>query len=83
MYRLPSHNFIPSKMTRKSVSFSKIEIIELPYTVGDSPTLGAPVTLGWEPIDRSVFNINFFESFRPPRRKKPALRLSAAKRKHL
>ena len=70
-------------MADRKVAFDSIEIIELPYTIGCGPTSGAPVTLGWELIDRSCFNLDFFEHYRPPRRAKPSLRLSAEKRRNL
>lgn len=72
-----------AKMTGTKVAFSSVEIIELPYTIGHGPTSGAPVSLGWEVIDRSSFNLDFFEHYRPPRREKPALRLTAQKRRDL
>lgn len=67
------------------VSFSNVEIIELPYTVGDGPASGgAPLTIGWEPVDRSVFELNLFEKYRTrSRRSKPALRLTAERRRLL
>ena len=71
------------KMTGRKVAFGSVEIIELPYTIGHGPTSGAPVSLGWDLIDRSSFNLDFFEHYRPPRRAKPALRLSAEKRRSL
>ena len=70
-------------MTGRKVAFGSVEIIELPYTIGHGPTSGAPVSLGWDLIDRSLFNLDFFEHYRPPRRTKPALRLSAQKRRYL
>ena len=70
-------------MTGRKVAFGSVEIIELPYTIGSGPTSGAPVALGWELIDRSCFNLDFFEHYRPPRRTKPALRLSAERRRYL
>jgi hypothetical protein len=66
-----------------NVSFDKIEIIEFPCTVGDGPAEGTPVQLDWVPIDRSEFAINFFEFYRPPRRRKHALRLTPERRKRL
>ena len=58
------------------VSFNQIEIIELPYTIGDGPACGVPVTVEWEAQDRTSFKLDFFEQYRPQRRAKNALRLS-------
>eukprot|EP00980_Cylindrotheca_fusiformis_P010013 scaffold2214_cov139-Cylindrotheca_fusiformis.AAC.10 len=80
------YNFakLHSKMIKKHVAFGNVEIIELPYTVGNGPASeGAPVSIGWEPIERNMFKVEFFEAFRPPRRTKPALRMSATRRKYL
>ena len=79
-------NYSPVKMNKKTakVSFNNVEIIELPYTVGDGPSSGAFLTVGWEPVDRSVFNINLFETYRTrSRRSKSDLRLSKESRRLL
>ena len=64
-----------STSRKKFVSFSDIEIIELPYSIGDGPASGAPLSVGWDVQDRSLFSIDFFEYYRPQRRTKQALRL--------
>ena len=84
--RIHHINYSPVKMNKKTakVSFNNVEIIELPYTVGDGPSSGAFLTVGWEPVDRSVFNINLFETYRTrSRRSKSDLRLSKASRRLL
>jgi hypothetical protein len=71
-----------AKQQRK-VSFNAIEIIELPYAVGDGPATGVPISVGWEVQERSVFSIDFFEQYRPRRRPLEALRLSNERRQYL
>ena len=72
-----------SKPRSNRVSFSQVEIIELPYTIGDGPATGVPISVGWEAQDRSCFGVDFFEQYRPRRRPKPALRLSDERRQYL
>jgi hypothetical protein len=72
-----------STSSKKSVSFHEIEIIELPYSIGDSPASGVPLSVGWEPQDRSLFSVDFFEQYRPRRRSRNALRLPHCHREHL
>ena len=71
--------------SKTRVSFNNVEIIELPYTVGDGPaTGGAPLTIGWEPVDRSIFDLNIFEKYRTrSRRHTSALRLTPERRRLL
>jgi hypothetical protein len=51
----------------RKVSFSAIEIIELPYAVGDGPATGVPISVGWEAQERSVFSVDFLEQYRSRR----------------
>jgi hypothetical protein len=74
------------KHTRMSdkhqVSFDSIEIIELPMSLGDNPSVskGAPVTVEWVAQKRTTFSIDFFEKNRPNRRSRRGLILSAEAR---
>lgn len=68
---------------QRKVSFNAIEIIELPYAVGDGPATGVPISVGWEAQERSVFTVEFFEQYRPRRRPLEALRLSDERRQYL
>lgn len=72
-----------SSCSRRRVSFREVEIIELPMTVGDGPSLGVPLTVDWQPQDRSTFDIDFFEQFRPERRNKLQLRMGPESRERL
>mmetsp|Transcript_117183 Transcript_117183/g.164834 ORF Transcript_117183/g.164834 Transcript_117183/m.164834 type:complete len:155 (+) Transcript_117183:28-492(+) len=56
--------------SKKTVSFSTIEIIEFPITLGDNPSVssGAPLTIEWTPQDRCQFELDVFEKYRPRRR---------------
>ena len=67
----------------KNVSFSQIEIIEMPYAIGDGPATGVPISIDWEAQDRSVFTVDFFEKYRPTRRPKEELRLPDQYREQL
>ena len=67
----------------KNVSFNQIEIIEMPYAIGDGPSAGAPISIGWDAQDRSVFTVDFFEQYRPKRRSREALRLPSHHREQL
>jgi hypothetical protein len=51
----------------RKVSFSAIEIIELPYAVGDGPATGVPISVDWEAQERSVFSVDFLEQYRSRR----------------
>jgi hypothetical protein len=72
-------------MKKKKVSFADVEIIELPYTLGDNPSvsLGVPISASWEAQKRTTMNLDFFETYRPTRRTKQELALSREDRKHL
>ena len=65
---------------RRQVSFNQVEIVELPYTIGDGPANGTPVTVQWEAQDRTAFRLDFFEQYRPKRRSQSQLRLSPESR---
>ena len=74
----------PEKKTRH-VRFSSLEIVELPYTVGDNPCVsnGCPVAASWLSQKKTQFDIDFFERHRPARRSRKALLLSAVDRNAL
>lgn len=69
----------------RCVQFSFVEIIELPYTLGDNPSVsgGPPVAASWQSQKRTSLDLEFFELYRPPRRNKSALHLSKEARKEL
>ena len=71
--------------TMKCVRFSLLEIIELPYTVGDNPCVkgGAPISASWRVQKRTQFDVDFFETYRPRRRTRSELVLSKTDRKAL
>jgi hypothetical protein len=72
-------------MSDKQVSFDSIEIIELPMTLGDNPSVskGAPLTVEWVAQQRTTFGIDFFEKYRPSRRSRRGLVLSAEVREKI
>ena len=69
----------------RTVKFSNVEIIELPYTLGDNPSVsgGPPVSASWISQKRTSLDLDFFEQYRPPRRNKSALHLTKEARKEL
>ena len=68
---------------KRRVTFGNIEIIELPVEIGDGPAFGPPISVGWEAMARTEFNLEFFESYRPQRKPKQALRLNGQTRREL
>ena len=54
----------------KRVSFESVEIIELPFALGDNPSVshGPPLTTEWEAQHRTTLDLDFFETYRPSRR---------------
>ena len=73
------------KSLRKNVSFHTIDIAEHAYELGDNPCCagGAPIQIGWEPIDQIQLEIDEYEREKPHRRSKDQLRLPALIRDHL
>ena len=70
---------------RRRVRFSTLEVIELPYCLGDNPSVngGAPVSISWDCQKRTIVDLGFFEEYRPARRNKSALHLNKALRRNL
>lgn len=70
------------RMGKKQVGFDSIEIIELPMTLGDHPSVSSwpPLTVGWKEQQRTTYSIDFFEKYRPQRRSLSGLVLSAETR---
>jgi hypothetical protein len=72
---------------KRSVQFRQIIIIELPIILGDSPSLstgGPPMSIGWEAIRRTEFELDFYEKYRPKRKAtRRELIVSASGRKNL
>ena len=77
------HQQEPQK--RRRVSFTDVEIIELPYTLGDNPCVssGVPISASWKAQKRTCLKLDFFEQYRPKRRTKVELHLSKEARKSL
>lgn len=56
---------------KRSVHFKTIELIEIAIVLGDNPSLstgGPPMTLGWEALRRSQFELDYYEEYRPKRK---------------
>jgi hypothetical protein len=72
-------------MSTKQVNFDTIEIIELPMTLGDNPSVsvGAPLTVEWESQQRTTFQLDFFEKYRPERRSRRTLVISPEARQQI
>jgi hypothetical protein len=69
---------------RKRVSFSDVHVIEFPIELGDNPsvTRGCPLTLGWDVLSRTSYDVDTYESIRPidQRRSVKNLRISPSRR---
>lgn len=67
------------------IRFGTLEIIELPYSLGDNPAVscGPPIAPSWDSQKRTTIDLGFFEEFRPKRRNKSQLHLSKKARIHL
>ena len=67
----------PSKARNhhRRVSFGQLEILEFPSMLGDNPSVrvGAPLTLSWWPIRKSILQVDLLPDRRGPRSKPRAL----------
>ena len=73
----------PSLM-RKNVSFHEIEISQYPIEIGDNPSAnGAPLTIGWDPQSKFVFDLEAYESVKPKPREGPQLLIPPKIRKEM
>ena len=81
----PNDRACGNNNSNSSVNFSKVEIIELPYTLGDNPAVssGPPVSASWIAQKRTILDLEFFERYRPKRRNRKALQLTKDARKSL
>jgi hypothetical protein len=69
----------------KKVCFDQIQVREMPIILGDNPAVsaGVPITIGWKFQKEITVEVDYFEFYRPQRRKKEKLRLSNKKRVEL
>jgi hypothetical protein len=83
------HNNCCYKMTQsmktRQVSFHQVELIELPYCLGDNTACshGAPISVEWQAQKRTSFDVSFFEEYRPKRRSCRMLLLSGSDREEM
>mmetsp|Transcript_16271 Transcript_16271/g.30196 ORF Transcript_16271/g.30196 Transcript_16271/m.30196 type:complete len:349 (+) Transcript_16271:77-1123(+) len=69
---------------RRRVGFSKVNIIEFPYAIGDTPcSSGVPIGASYVAQHQTSFQLDFFERYRPERRTKSDLHISAEDRRAL
>jgi hypothetical protein len=69
---------------RKHVTFSSVHIIEFPYIIGHNPcNTGVPIGADIVAQHQTSFHIDFFETYRPERRPKSLLQISADDRRAL
>eukprot|EP00816_Leptocylindrus_hargravesii_P011526 CAMPEP_0196808172 /NCGR_PEP_ID=MMETSP1362-20130617/8159_1 /TAXON_ID=163516 /ORGANISM="Leptocylindrus danicus, Strain CCMP1856" /LENGTH=601 /DNA_ID=CAMNT_0042182401 /DNA_START=444 /DNA_END=2249 /DNA_ORIENTATION=+ len=70
---------------KRNISFTNIEIREYGMTLGDHPSVshGPPVQLSWDYKTNEAIDIEQYETFREPRRKKYQLVLSYYVRKRM
>mmetsp|Transcript_13357 Transcript_13357/g.38451 ORF Transcript_13357/g.38451 Transcript_13357/m.38451 type:complete len:321 (+) Transcript_13357:243-1205(+) len=87
----PSNASSSRQPKRKSVRFQKVELIELPITIGDNPSVssGCPVTVEWKSQHRESCGVDDYEvkkdqkklsSSSPKNKKKLARKLSNRQR---
>ena len=66
------------------VSFGSIQILTFLMEPGDNPsvTRGCPLTIGWEPLEKTISDVESYERLRPSegRRSSKELRLSTERR---
>eukprot|EP00526_Cylindrotheca_closterium_P000945 CAMPEP_0113648874 /NCGR_PEP_ID=MMETSP0017_2-20120614/25951_1 /TAXON_ID=2856 /ORGANISM="Cylindrotheca closterium" /LENGTH=241 /DNA_ID=CAMNT_0000561175 /DNA_START=32 /DNA_END=757 /DNA_ORIENTATION=+ /assembly_acc=CAM_ASM_000147 len=65
------HSSDTNKEATKRVSFSEIDVVELPMILGDHPACrdGLPVQPAWDASDRYSVTVDSFEEKRSPRRR--------------
>jgi len=71
--------------SRKSVSFSNLEIREHAIVIGDHPFCEGklPLSLGWSHAPQTTISIDSYESCRGPRKDRSSLRMSYFERKNV
>ena len=73
-----------NKNKNNSVRFSNVDVIEFPYTIGCTPcSSGVPIAASFVAQKKTSFQLEFFETYRPKRRTKSDLHISAFDRKEL
>ena len=79
-------NKCPSGLQSKqrSVSFGNIQVLEFPMELGDNPavTRGCPLTIGWEMLQRTSYDVESYEQLRSTHRRRSSneLRIPTEKR---
>jgi len=71
--------------SKKSVSFTKIEVRNYNVVIGDHPccTMGCPLSLGWEYSDSKAQPLEQYEASREPRRKRSDLVTTCEQRREI
>jgi hypothetical protein len=68
----------------RTVSFGDIQVMEFPIELGDNPsvTRGCPLTIGWEMLKRTVYDVESYERLRLTERRRSSkqLRIPTEKR---
>lgn len=79
-----AENVSTPTIMKKNVSFHQIEIAQYPMELGDNPSAtGAPITIGWEPQDTSVFGFEEYEGVKPPPRDRASMLMPSEARNNL
>lgn len=65
----------PAPLTKRRVSFGQMEILEFPSLLGDNPSVksGAPLTMDWKPVRKSIKQVDLVPDKRGPHRSPRAL----------
>ena len=78
-----SHSSSISSRTKlqKKLRFGELEIIDLPIELGNHPpSCGAPITIGWDPLERRHVHVDVYEVYRDDRRRLDELKLDVSER---
>ena len=70
---------------QKTVSFTCIEVVELPMILGDHPSCraGPPVQTSWDAQSRESYSLDEYEQSRSPRRSLQEMHLSCETRREI
>ena len=78
------HHCVRRRRSKRRVAFSRIQIHEHNRIMGDNPSCseGAPLTIGWEVVKESTYELEYYEAYNPSyeRRKKEHFKLNVTAR---
>lgn len=80
----PPRNLMKASVTKKSVSFTNVEVLQFERQPGCNPSVssGVPISLGWKVVGENILQIDEYE-LKQTKRTKDELRLSPNERLRL